>query len=359
MDILTSLQIAGALLSGVGGVLATFTDTRTEDKRRLTASGWWAISLTLGGISLALVSQKLANDETSEQMSGLMSNTTNVLQQVQGQNVKITSVLTNLNVEAGRSQKSLSYIERMVLRLERLEFTTEYQLETNTEALSALRYQVKAITDSMPPGVSRVFPISLGEVFDSLKGPQTAGGANTSAASLSSQLAELQGFLSSPGLKIRLFSAFTPRIDVYSIDFDAAFKPGEYQPSFEYMPAKDRVKVVWKYIMTASDWQATERMASAQDLANAELFMNPLNCPASLRPQISPLSVTLDFEKARITVTNFTKSIILGAAAGPRPMYDDDVAHLPSNDIVINSALWETKRPVRPSPPILRIIGSQ
>lgn len=136
MDILTSLQIAGALLSGVGGAVATFTDTRTEDKKRLTKAGWVAISLILSGMSLALISQKLANEQAQE-------DTAKVLRRLEEQAKQSNNILTNLDKQSILANQTLEDIERVVTPIKK-EFSCNaiFELDTTNRWVAGLRNQL-------------------------------------------------------------------------------------------------------------------------------------------------------------------------------------------------------------------------
>lgn len=110
MDLLTYIQIAGFLLAGAGGTLATFSDTRRQDEQHtthLTKKGWGAILLTAAGIALGVAGQVMANKQSEEETTKVLTHLT--VQAEQG-----NKILNNLGQQGVLIQQSLDDIERII-----------------------------------------------------------------------------------------------------------------------------------------------------------------------------------------------------------------------------------------------------
>ena len=146
MDKLTVIQIMGIVISGMGGLVATFTDTRTKNKKRLTKSGWWAISLIAAGIALGGIGQVIANLESKSDAENVMerleqqkSNSDAIVSNLRQQYMLATNSLAELERQSILAGKSLDELQRVNTRFEQVTVRHAiYRLPDSAPVVAAL-----------------------------------------------------------------------------------------------------------------------------------------------------------------------------------------------------------------------------
>jgi hypothetical protein len=312
MDALTWIQVGGIILSGAGGVAATFSETRTADKKKLTKSGWWAISLTSVGIALGLTGQVIANNEASNQ-------TEKVFTKLQEESQSSAVILNNLSLQGAIQNQTLDDIDRVITQVkDKISVIAIYEvpgtdkmLEANTSVGQLKEYFDQYLNSHT--NFNRGTPMQIVNVDISNHLHPASNAPPSKLVYIDPDLllneistnADLDGIkqlilsLKNPTFHIQLnkqqltTNIYPPQSTVLEL-----FSTGKEPEWFiNYALPSRRIFVEWRYDFPSTNWLTAGKMLSLHDISQTYCYSD-LNWSAGYPDPMTPMFINFQFDNS-------------------------------------------------------------
>jgi hypothetical protein len=349
---LTVFQLLGVIVTAFGVLTRTLKKEHLKGNRArwlCFLSEEWSVRWVLFGLVIGLSSTVIQTWKTNhDQREANRKTAQDALNQSQ--------VLTNVLTEVELQRRSLAYMERIIGRFDQLSVSVAFDCTTNDPVVGDFASDFRALCGPISPKELAAFTGSTGGVFyfysyapvqsNSVLLTYFSGPPLVISASLSSlfragwlthsfsdtNFQRLTDCLQKPAIALGLFSRewaknlskppgvvggdddglkidlnLGARLPISAADFYAVGSEAT-DPRLSYWPAENRVIVSWQCTVPTNTWRTNSRMTSIPDLADAALVVCLTNFPVRFRSALIPQQITLTFDKATITVSEFIRS---------------------------------------------------
>lgn len=367
--LLTFLKFAGVVVSGVAGLIAVASAEEGERKVPKTRAGIimahvfnkrWAMHCAIIGLVVALLSQFSETLKTTFDEKTARRKDQQVNQALQQQISIATEALEKLEEQGATVHHEMLYLEYMAGKFKKISVDLTFEVPTTQPDFAPLVQKIEEIispegisafqrmTNAIPPNTpgvaysksvigyinskdkmtgevhtfvasSATVPIPVEYVFD----PKWITDVSTNV-----QLMTFFNSISSPRLKLELFSRRVTDTAAYKPDFVALTStqrslpffyfdkeknritldemPATSQCCFKYNTVTKQTTVNWHFNLTPESWRQTIRMSSVFDLDDARLRLSfgGASNPDLPKYHLQLSSAKLDFGLVRITLDN-------------------------------------------------------
>jgi len=294
-DTTTCLQIGGILLGAIAGLLATFTDTRTENKKSLTAQGYWALSLTTVGTILGVFGQIFSNHDSQMEILKSEEQSAKVLVNLATQASYSTNILGSIQQQGVVGSESLSNLTRILNRFETFGLRITYIIPTNDARLGPLFNGVRSHFSALHSPHETDSTASVGSAIPFCLNDVHTGEIHTNETAW--YLLKLLG-------QNPIYMQVSRQTNFQSTGFEAKSNPPETADLF-YLPETGYIEAVCQFAFPRSGWRRYSSMATANDLAKAWIRFGFEAERSRLLALAIPVSGQLECDEETISLKGF------------------------------------------------------